>query len=48
MSEATKFTPILLGSDMNVYGMARGFYEAYGINPLLMPRISWRRPAIVK
>ncbi|MHC5267923.1 carboxylate--amine ligase [Enterococcus sp. LJL98] len=29
--EQMKFIPILLGSDMNVYGMAKSFHEAYGM-----------------
>ncbi|MEG0261398.1 MAG: ATP-grasp domain-containing protein, partial [Lysinibacillus sp.] len=32
------FLPVLLGSDMNAYGMARAFYEAYGLKPLVLGR----------
>lgn len=42
------FLPVLLGSDANVYGMARSFHEAYGVRSLAVSKTIYTPTADTK
>lgn len=47
-SESEDFIPILLGTETNVYNMARSFYEAYGIRSIAYGRYPLSQSAASK